>query len=696
MAPLQVEPAQSFQSSYASRLRQYSNSLAAPILVTQAIPTGRTTKRGTIVINYADDAYDEDDFEDSEGAGRRLTGLRSRPLELEKKELQHDKLGKEIHEPVEVQAIFRPWMADTMRSRKAPYVLSNILNPPRWWPDLMCLSDRTVQGAHAQAQFPLTLIPIRIEHEIPAHQQDTPFPLPPQTRAGELGSILASPAFRRPEQSPGYKIRDVFLWNLHEALSTPEDFAVAFVQDLDLPNPGAAISEISRQIRSQLEDYAGVALHPLFHASPNAQEVAARAARNILTQKALQNEQSRIGTPRPVSGHGTPMRESATPMVNTPIPDTPQLAQTWNGAQVTAEATPLPDVIDLDTHEDETDTFLNLDDTYRCIITLSVYHSSRLYQDKFEWSLLHPPGAAEAFAKQTCADMGLNGEWVLAITHAIYEAVLRLKKETCEGGNMMTVGGVWGQGEIDNQAVRAEAGAGWRYDDRDFGAEWEPRLEALGSEEIEEREKNRERQLRRLRRETARFTSTAGITPTAREQEAQVRGSYFDMPGLGGGEDTPMMGRGERNRKKRKLRSPSPSAKASTPAEPADAGWGGEANKLQEHERHYWRCSHCMVWGTAVWAVRNGPKGPRVSCNPVIRARRCECANIHGRHYAIIVACCMSAIKSSRRGQGSCTRIDRRCQWVPGDTLIKKVLQYGSIHHDLALLMQTKQRFEFV
>lgn len=30
--------------------------------------------------------------------------------------------------------------------------------------------------------------------------------------------------------------------------------------------------------------------------------------------------------------------------------------------------------------------------------------------------------------------MGLSGEWVLAITHAIYEAVLRLKKEACEGG----------------------------------------------------------------------------------------------------------------------------------------------------------------------------------------------------------------------------------------------------------------------
>jgi hypothetical protein len=30
-------------------------------------------------------------------------------------------------------------------------------------------------------------------------------------------------------------------------------------------------------------------------------------------------------------------------------------------------------------------------------------------------------------------------------------------------------------------------------------------------------------------------------------------------------------------------------------------------------ERQSWRCNNCMVWGTAVWAVRDGPDGPRVS-----------------------------------------------------------------------------------
>lgn len=606
MSRVVAQPAQAFQSTYAPRLRQYSNSIAQPVLVTQAIPTGRTTKRGTTIINYADDAYDDDDFDDSESA-RRPTGLRSlRREDTEKRDVSLDKLGKEIYEPTEVQAIFRPWISDGLRQRRPPYEvphsLSEEIDFPRFWTQLIKYSDRTLQGAHAQAQFPLTLIPIRIEHEIQPSQQETPFPVPP--RQNETGNFLANPAFRRPEPAPGYKIRDIFMWNLHETLFTPEDFAIAFVQDLDLPSPASSVAEISKQIRTQLEEYAGVALHPLFHTSSKSQQTAARATNNSLAQKAAQNSfaQSRTGTPRPTSGYGTPARESATPRVGTPGPDTPM--QLPNGAQVTAEATPIP-VEDL-TEEPaaQEDVFLNLDDTYRCIITLSIYHASKLYQDKFEWSLLHPPGAAEEFARQTCADMGLNGEWLLAITHAIYEAVLKLKKETCDNG-------LWSHGDLDNQSIRIGDNAGWRYDEADFGAEWEPRLEMLSKDEIEKREGDRERQLRRQRRDMQKLTSTSGMTPSAREQEAQQRGSYFDMPGFGTGDETPLMGRGERNRKKRKLRSPSPSAK---PTPEPDSGWGGEMKAFtSEQDRAMWRCSHCMVWGSAVWAVRNGPSGPRVS-----------------------------------------------------------------------------------
>lgn len=591
-----MAPAQAFVSSYAPRLRQYANTLLQPVLQTQSVlPAGRTTKRGTTVINYADDAYDDDDFEDSEGP-RRPTGLRSiRREDLEKKEPGHEKYGKELHDPVDMQPIYRDWM---IRRRVKPS------------------SDRE---AHIQAQLPLTLIPIRIDVEIQAWQPDAPYPTPPQQY--QAGYNLAALPYRRPEMAPSYKIRDIILWNLHESLITPDDFAMNLVQDLDLEPMQSKkyAAEIASQIRSQLEDWAGIALHPLFYTQP-----ILKSGRDAVEGTALDGQNgtllnggSQTGTPRAQIGLSISRPASATPLAMTPAASTPQAMTLPNGATIVAAASPIPVEVNPETGETtasfDTDPSLNPDDTYRCIISLSVYLASKLYQDKFEWSLLHPPGAAEHFAKQTCADMGLGGEWSLAITHAIYEAVLRLKKEVCEGGLILG-------SYHDNQAVREEEGAGWRYDIDDFGAEWEPKFEELNKDEIEKREGDRERQLRRLRRDAAKLTSTAGMMPSQREQEAQARGSYFDMPGASGvgGEETPSMGRGERSKKKRRFRSLSPLAKAQTPDMISGAAaWGGEGSKLTEDEKRVWRCRHCFVWAGAVWAVRDGPHGPRVSLHSV-------------------------------------------------------------------------------
>ena len=105
---------QAFISSYAPRLRTYGNSLLTPI-IPQSVPTvpsARTTKRGTIAKNYAEDEFDDDDiFEDSETT-RRHTGLRTRREDphQNKEGPPEKKLGKEIHAPVDVQGIWRDWM----------------------------------------------------------------------------------------------------------------------------------------------------------------------------------------------------------------------------------------------------------------------------------------------------------------------------------------------------------------------------------------------------------------------------------------------------------------------------------------------------------------------------------------------------------------------------------------------------------
>ncbi|KAI3318424.1 SNF5-domain-containing protein [Xylariaceae sp. AK1471] len=545
---------QSLSSSYAPRLRTYNNSLLTPVLPSSAPgPVSRTTKRGTTVINYAEDGYDYDDDDDDDNR-RRPTGLRSLRREDSASRIDaSDKVGKETKAPVQLQGIWRDWMAKTKSTS-----------------DINC---------QAQAAMPVTLIPIRIDVDVPSFMPTAAYPLP---RGVMHPTPQMDPAVYKPgEMTVPYKLRDIFLWNLHETVITTDQFALTLVQDLDLPNQMAIASEISKQIRTQLEEYAGVALHPLFHSGDRTPANGTVQA----PQSTYRDSPATPATPLPQSSRGpeTPMRYGL---------DTPSKVVPSQLREVTASATPIP--ADSDDY--------NPDDTYRCIVNLNVNLSSEVYTDKFEWSLLHPPGTAEAFAKVTCADLGLSGEWVPALTHAIYEAVLRLKKEACESGGLVAGWGITGS-ELPNDAAHG-ADAGWRYDPEQLADGWEPKIEILSKEEIEKREIDRERQIRRLRRETARFSSNAGM----------IGGMPF---GLGAEVEEERMGRGERSKKKRRFRSLSPLGRSGTPGGRGtpDVGYGGGGvGSLTDQERYNWRCTHCCIWGTSVWAVRDGPYGPRSLC----------------------------------------------------------------------------------
>lgn len=573
------EEPQAFFSSYAPRLREYQNSLLTPVFPSSqpAGPHGRTTKRGTTIINYAEDGYDIEvsDTEDR----RRHTGLRSLRRDDSSAKLDvSDKVNKESSEPVHVPAIYRDYMN---KSRQG------LLGPQNY----------------AQAALPLTLIPIRIDLDIPAWIPAAQHPLPPPNTPGV---DYNAPQFRVGEPTLPYKLKDSFLWNLHETLITTDQFALTLVQDLDLQPSYRAhfIAEISKQIRTQLEEYAGVALHPLFHSHNPSTDSAPR-------QNGASIPATPLG-PLPTSnGVDTPMRTAwshvpATPSrlsISTPGPGA---AASAAAAEAAAQVTATAEHITADSDD------LNPDDTYRCIINLTINLGNQLYSDKFEWSLLHPSGTAEAFSKQTCADLGLTGEWVPAMTHAIYEATLRLKKEACESGGVVSgwVGAnALNAGDFPNDAAITALGerAGWRYDPEHLADEWEPKIELLSKEDMEKREGDRERQIRRLRRETARFSSNTGMVGGVP--------SGFGFAGLIEQEEE-RMGRGERSKKKKRFRSLSPVARASTPGgrfTPDVGGGYGGGGALTETERPNWRCAHCLIWGTSVWAVRDGPHGPRVS-----------------------------------------------------------------------------------
>lgn len=402
---------------------------------------------------------------------------------------------------------------------------------------------RTDKQLHAQTALPLTLIPIRIDLDIHSFSPQPALPLPSDAHLFGINPSL--PAYKVPEATTPYRLKDVFLWNLHETLITPDQFAGMLINDLDLPNAGGLAMQVSNQIRTQLEEYAGVALHPLFHSTNT-------GASNRNSEYASETADSRDN----LASHFQAMISTRVNRENTQTNG--HLVAGKQFSDISAIAIPMA----LMPNEH------NPDDTYRCIVCLNINLQDILFTDKFEWSLLHPPGVAERFAKQTCADIGLSGEWIPAIAHAIYEAVLRLKKEACESGGL--IGGNGNGGEFDNLAVEGQD-AGWRFDNEHLADEWEPKIERLSKEEIEKREGDRERQIRRLRRETARFSSTtnmAGAVPTP--------GGYFDQVET---TETPM-GRGERSKKKRRFRSLSPQGRGGTPGgrgtpDTGAAGYGG-------------------------------------------------------------------------------------------------------------------------
>jgi chromatin structure-remodeling complex subunit SFH1 len=484
------------------------------------------------------------------------------------------------------------------------------------WGLTHCRTEKQVQ---TQSVLPVTLIPIRIDMDIQSFRPEAPLPTPSNAR--EFGINENLPAYRQPDVTPAYRLKDSFLWNLHEALTTPDQFAKQFVDELDFPTDRKPhlISQIANQIRQQLEEYAGVALHPLFHST------AAPAVQGTGAQATLP-ETSRDGTSTPAVHTLTPaipaMNGVSTPITNAALhaegAQTPAPTSIPNG--ITATATALP-----------SEELHNPDDTYRCIVTLNINLMNRLYTDKFEWSLLHPPGFAEMFAKTTCADLGLSGEWVNAMTHSIYEAVLRLKKEACENGGLV------GHGEIDNDAVEPVIGAGWRYDQEHLCDEWEPKVEILSPEEIEKREGDRERQIRRLRRETARFSSTANMTGTpANDFFSNVEG-------------TENMGRGERSKKKRRFRSLSPVGRG-TPS--AGSGYGGQDGGLQEGyvstvtkgaHNTVDRCSNDVTANDQTGAAHTAVSGAQPS-GPSATDQKDRV------HSAITAAISTNATRNSRRG----------------------------------------------
>lgn len=72
-------------------------------------------------------------------------------------------------------------------------------------------------------------------------------------------------------------------------------------------------------------------------------------------------------------------------------------------------------------------------------------------------------------------------------------------------------------------------------------------------------------------------------------------------------------------------------------------------------QRQVWRCSNCKVWGNAVWAVRDGAAGPKVSSIYEVGRMACpEFVLTFLRLSALIVVSFMNETRSLLSGPRIC------------------------------------------
>ena len=362
------------------------------------------------------------------------------------------------------------------------------------------------------------------------------------------------------------RLKDTFLWNVNETLITPDHFAMTMCMDLDLPlNPFSA--QIAAAIRNQVEEYTSVAVVPL----PEGAEFRTIVRLEICLRKWLFVDRFEwdISSISPLAPAQTQPTQHAAPQQLSE-----QQSQSQAGSSVQTPAPPQQG-------------------GEKAVITTTSAPP-------------HPMLTPEAFARATCADLGLTGEFIPTITSAIYEASLLHKKTLLDSHAPLT--------PPENDAAFS-AEAGWRIDQEGLGAGWAPRMIALTREDLEKREGDRERQVRRLRREAGRYGVPGG----------SVFGDLGGGVGGGGWDETPgREGRGERKKRKRN-RSLSP-GRGGTPMVAGGSSMGmgvmnlngggmGGQGVLQDWERANWRCAWCSVPGTSTWGIRDGPFGPRVGAH---------------------------------------------------------------------------------
>ncbi|EPS36235.1 hypothetical protein H072_10346 [Dactylellina haptotyla CBS 200.50] len=238
---------------------------------------------------------------------------------------------------------------------------------------------------------------------------------------------------------------------------------------------------------------------------------------------------------------------------------------------------------------------------YLVNIKLNVQCGVDTLTDQFMYNLYEEDITPEDFALQVCHDIGYHGEYQNAVASAIREELLKAKKEMFFPSGQNPPPYNWKADAHPNHP-------GIRYDPENFGRDWSPNIEKLTREEVERKEIDRERETRRLRRETTRLNP---VNTAA----AFLYGTGVDTPGTPA---TPATDSLSRRKRAPMIRDDSPMRRGSIPAGGQNGAVGTTLATtpvpLPESMMGSWKCSHCKISAGNTWGVRDGPDGRFTLC----------------------------------------------------------------------------------
>jgi chromatin structure-remodeling complex subunit SFH1 len=129
---------------------------------------------------------------------------------------------------------------------------------------------------------------------------------------------------------------------------------------------------------------------------------------------------------------------------------------------------------------------------------------THVLRDRIEWDLASPLPPSE-FARHYCAELGLTGEAIPIVAHAIHEELLKHKRDALELDLFHHTHPLeqakWERGQVprttNRYGARKLVGVWREWFERD---EFSPILVELSMEEMEKREQERSRESRRMMR----------------------------------------------------------------------------------------------------------------------------------------------------------------------------------------------------